>query len=133
MPVDLTWGNTTGGVDFFNQFDLNHFAFSILGQNSQLPALPGLVKSKAQNQNKLKFPLASPPQVNSNLAVNFKLPSQALAGIRFRPTDYCQSGQHRFLYQQTIRLQSDHFPLSQTDWEIPVLPPLASYTVSFDL
>ena len=133
VPVDPTWGNTTGGVDFFNQFDLNHFAFSILGQNSQLPAPAGAYKIESSKSKQVEVSFGQPPQVNSNLAVNFKLPSQALAGIPVPGQLIIANLGNTALYQQTIRLQSDHFPLSQTDWEIPVLPPLASYTVSFDL
>jgi hypothetical protein len=37
VPVDPTWENTSGGVDYFNQFDLNHIVFAINGQSSELP------------------------------------------------------------------------------------------------
>jgi hypothetical protein len=37
IPVDPTWGNTTGGVDYFNQFDFNHFTFAHNGVSSQTP------------------------------------------------------------------------------------------------
>lgn len=35
--VDPTWQDTTGGVDYFNQFDLNHIVFSIYGISSTEP------------------------------------------------------------------------------------------------
>lgn len=37
IPVDPTWGNTTGGVNYFDQFDLNHLVFAVNGQSSTLP------------------------------------------------------------------------------------------------
>lgn len=37
QPVDPTWGNTTGGVDYFHQFDLNHIVFALNGKSSTLP------------------------------------------------------------------------------------------------
>lgn len=44
IPVDPTWGSTTGGVDFFNKLDLRHFAFVIHGQSSREPYPPGSYK-----------------------------------------------------------------------------------------
>ena len=44
VSIDPTWGNTTGGVDFFNKLDLRHFAFVIHGKDSQKPYPPGSYK-----------------------------------------------------------------------------------------
>ncbi len=41
IQVDPTWGNTTGGVDFFSKLDLNHFAFVIHGQSPYQPLPAG--------------------------------------------------------------------------------------------
>jgi len=35
--VDPTWGDTTGGMDYFSQTDLNHIVFAINGISSVLP------------------------------------------------------------------------------------------------
>ncbi|MFC1789921.1 transglutaminase family protein [Patescibacteria group bacterium] len=44
LSIDPTWGNTTGGQDYFSSFDLNHFTFVIHGQDSQRPHPPGSYK-----------------------------------------------------------------------------------------
>jgi transglutaminase-like putative cysteine protease len=44
VPVDPTWGSTTGGIDYFSKLDLRHFAFVIHGQNPVLPYPPGSYK-----------------------------------------------------------------------------------------
>lgn len=44
IPVDPTWGSTTGGVDFFNKLDLRHFAFVIHGKSATMPYPPGSYK-----------------------------------------------------------------------------------------
>lgn len=41
IMVDPTWGNTTGGVDYFNTLDFDHVAFVIKGQNSDYPIPAG--------------------------------------------------------------------------------------------
>ncbi len=44
IPIDPTWGSTTGGVDFFNKLDLRHFAFVIHGKSPREPYPPGSYK-----------------------------------------------------------------------------------------
>lgn len=34
IPVDPTWGSTTGGVDYFNKLDLRHFTFVAHGETN---------------------------------------------------------------------------------------------------
>jgi len=44
IPVDPTWGATTGGADYFSNLDLRHFTFVIHGVDPQLPYPPGSYK-----------------------------------------------------------------------------------------
>ena len=44
IPIDPTWGSTTGGVDFFNKLDLRHFTFVIHGVDSVKPYAAGSYK-----------------------------------------------------------------------------------------
>ena len=44
VPVDPTWGDTTGGVDYFTKLDLRHFAFVIHATDPQKPYPPGSFK-----------------------------------------------------------------------------------------
>ncbi len=44
VPIDPTWGNTTGGVNYFDQFDFNHLVFTINGHSSTLPYGAGAYK-----------------------------------------------------------------------------------------
>lgn len=44
IPIDPTWGSTTGGVDYFNKLDLRHFTFVIHGADPQIPFPPGSYK-----------------------------------------------------------------------------------------
>lgn len=57
QQVDPTWEQTTGGADFYNQFDLNHIVFAINGASSTSPAPVGLTDT--QNQA-VKVTFASP-------------------------------------------------------------------------
>jgi len=52
VPVDPTWENTSGGVDYFNQFDLNHIVFAINGQSSELPYPAGSYRLQGEENQK---------------------------------------------------------------------------------
>lgn len=51
VPIDPTWGNTTGGVDYFSKFDLSHITFAIHGKSSTDPLPAGFYKT-ADNPQK---------------------------------------------------------------------------------
>ena len=50
IPVDPTWGSTTGGEDFFSKLDLRHFTFVNHGKSATLPYPPGSYKLGANPQ-----------------------------------------------------------------------------------
>jgi len=52
QPIDPTWENTTGGVDYFNHFDLNHIVLAINGESSTLPYPAGSYKTDKQQKEK---------------------------------------------------------------------------------
>lgn len=52
IMVDPTWGNTTGGVDYFNTLDFNHIAFVIKGLDSNYPVPAGGYKLTSNKNNK---------------------------------------------------------------------------------
>lgn len=52
IQIDPTWGNTTGGIDYFSQFDLNHIVFSINGTSSKHPNPAGSYKVLTEAETK---------------------------------------------------------------------------------
>lgn len=46
VMVDPTWESTSGGVDYFNKFDLNHLVLAIRGSSSQAPSVTDNVEVK---------------------------------------------------------------------------------------
>jgi transglutaminase-like putative cysteine protease len=49
VMIDPTWGNTTGGVDYFYTLDFDHFAFAIKGIDSSYPVPAGGYKISKNN------------------------------------------------------------------------------------
>ncbi len=81
IPVDPTWGNTTGGVDFFDKLDLRHFTFVIHATDSENPPPPGSYKLGPNPQKDVfvsfgKLPDNKTPSIKltakkkANLAIN---------------------------------------------------------------
>lgn len=82
VMVDPTWENTTGGVDYFNKLDLNHFVFAIKGISSQEPIPAGSYKYQGQDSQDIKVSLSEvdflgKPQID----VSTDVPNPILAGF----------------------------------------------------
>lgn len=58
VMVDPTWENTTGGVDYFNKLDLNHFTFVIKGSSSTEPIPAGSYKFVGDDSHDVKVSLS---------------------------------------------------------------------------
>ncbi|TSC86051.1 MAG: Transglutaminase protein [Microgenomates group bacterium Gr01-1014_7] len=58
VMVDPTWENTTGGVDYFDKLDLNHFSFVIKGSSSEYPIPAGSYKYIGEDSQDVKVTLS---------------------------------------------------------------------------
>lgn len=73
IPIDPTWGNTTGGINYFDQFDFNHIVFAINGASSTTPYAAGSYKRENQNTKDVtvKFGKEEPlPNLQLSLKIN---------------------------------------------------------------
>ena len=71
VQVDPTWEKTTGGIDYFNHLDLNHFAFVIHGTDSQYPPPPGSYQDNGSGNKTVNVTFATGPIIqNDDLGKN---------------------------------------------------------------
>lgn len=71
IPVDPTWGSTTGGVDYFSKLDLRHFTFVIHGKSSTKPYPAGSYKLGSNPQKDVFVSFGTLPQErNSKLSID---------------------------------------------------------------
>lgn len=71
IPVDPTWGSTTGGVDYFSKLDLRHFTFVIHGKSSTKPYPAGSYKLGANPQKDVFVSFGTlPSERNSKISIN---------------------------------------------------------------
>lgn len=78
IPIDPTWGSTTGGVDFFDKLDLRHFTFVIHGADDTKPYAPGSYKLGSNPQKdvyvsfgKLSSQTTSFPEISASFKPSF--------------------------------------------------------------
>jgi len=135
-PVDPTWGNTTGGVNYFDQFDLNHIAFAINGSSSTLPYPAGSYKATQQSESKdvtvsfaPDFP-DLPPQLEVELLPAFHLGVPLPGNYRLK----IKNLQGRAWYTTSITATSTQTvaSLPQTI-DIPQLLPFETLEIAFNL
>lgn len=67
IPIDPTWGSTTGGVDYFSKLDLRHFAFVIHGNDSVKPFPPGSYKLGVNPQKDVFVSFGKLPQERNSV------------------------------------------------------------------
>lgn len=82
VMIDPTWENTTGGVDYFNKLDLNHFTFIVKGLSSEEPIPAGSYKYKGQDSRDVKVSLSENDFLGkAQLDVQIEAGNPVLAGF----------------------------------------------------
>ncbi len=83
IPVDPSWADTTGGVNYFDKLDFNHITFAVLGESSELPYPAGFYKKDGEQSKDVNIQFSQkkmeiPPE---KLAVEFVFPSIVHSGF----------------------------------------------------
>ncbi len=82
IMIDPTWGNTTGGVDYFNTLDFDHFAFVIKGQDSSYPVPAGGYKlSQDKNLKDVNVKIGGDFNPSVALKPDINLQNEAMGGF----------------------------------------------------
>ncbi len=76
IQIDPTWGSTTGGIDFFHTFDLNHMAFAIKGQSSVYPFPAGSYKNPKVDSKDVEVAFGSMSDIDDYENIKLSLISQ---------------------------------------------------------
>lgn len=133
IPIDPTWGNTTGGVDFFNQNDLNHFAFVFQGQDSQYPIPAGAYKTNDQQTKDVEVAFGQPLPHQPQTSLTFDLPDKFLAGVPLKGNLILKNTGNIALYNQTIKLSAAKIKLNQDHWTIAFLAPFSQFSLPLEI
>jgi len=127
LATDPTWEDTTGGIDYFNNFDLNHIALAINGSSSTLPYPAGSYSGQADEKNKkiyLEFSKTELAPILPNLDIN--LLTKKVYGVNI-PGNYeveisNQTGRVWYLSDIKISSQEGRVETSQKEKIDKILP-----------
>ncbi len=133
IPVDPTWGNTTGGIDFFNSTDLNHFTFAILGLDSEYPIPAGAYKEINQTSKDVQIDFGESVEKQESASLSFNLPASAISGMPVKGQVLVKNTGNIALYNQKIELNSEHFDLEESNFNLAIIPPFSTKTIDFTL
>jgi len=138
IPVDPTWGKTTGGVDYFSKTDLNHFAFVIHGENSGYPYPAGSYKLEDSLGKDVQVGFGEYSKTleakTSDLKVKFDLPEEIFWGKTEKGKITLKNNGQNALYNLDLQVQSQGLELlSSENKKIKILPPLASIEIPLSL
>jgi transglutaminase-like putative cysteine protease len=131
IMVDPTWGNTTGGVDYFNTLDFDHIAFVINGEASDYPIPAGGYKLLTDKNTKdVDVQIGSSfDQKVEMLNSNIQIPDTLVAGL---PTDgfitIFNTGKS-FIQEQEVLASTNYLTPRSQNFTIKDVPPYGSVNI----
>lgn len=131
IMVDPTWGNTTGGVDYFNTLDFDHIAFVVKGEASDYPIPAGGYKLLTDaNTKDVDVQIGSTFDQNATtLNADVQIPDTLIAGL---PTDgdikVTNVGKN-LVEEQTITVSTNHLMPKAQNFTVKNIPPYGFVTV----
>lgn len=112
IMVDPTWGSTTGGVDYFNKLDFDHFAFAIKGMNSASPIPAGGYKYSHDKDSKdiqVSFTTEPLQDTKPTFTTESTIPEVAIAGLPVEGNILLRNTSSTYIPSQMIYLSTGTF------------------------
>lgn len=108
IMVDPTWGNTTGGVDYFNLLDFDHIAFVIKGLNSSYPVPAGGYKLQGNEDVKdvEVFFVNEDVEHTQHFELEDDFPSHIQSGLPIQATITLKNTGNSLLDAQKVMIES---------------------------
>jgi hypothetical protein len=124
VPVDPTWANTTGGVNYFDKLDFNHIVFAHYGKSSDYPYPAGFYRKSGKTTKDVTVTFASSRyiQPTSKLATNISFPKLVTAGIVARGTVSVENIIGAAVPSAAITIQSTPVDVAITKTETNIPP-----------
>lgn len=130
IMVDPTWGNTTGGVDYFDVLDFDHFAFVIKGQDSSYPVPAGGYKlEKNRSEKDVDVSVSSVFNKNQSFKTFIDIPESALPGFPVIGNIKIENTGNAVLENQDININSSLLSAETRSIHIEKVLPFASVDV----
>jgi len=135
VMVDPTWGNTTGGVDYFNTLDFDHFTFVIKGKDSTYPVPAGGYKlSQDKNLKDVNVEIDGDFKPTVALLPNINLQNEVMGGFPVDLIIKVQNSGNSISENQNFMISTDYLNPKQQTIYFQKIPPygFAEIPVAFD-
>lgn len=132
IMVDPTWANTTGGVDYFNIFDVDHFAFVVKGKNSMYPIPAGGYKFNDNSKKNIDISFAKTFEVHpSKIELSSHIVPSGISGFPLHGEITVKNMGSTKLDKQNIQIVDEAGKIS--DLIFTNIPPFGSSTLLFSI
>jgi hypothetical protein len=131
IMVDPTWGSTTGGVDYFNTFDFDHFAFVVKGESSTLPIPAGGYTNSNDTGNKdIEIGFATQiPDNTPSFSLDSTIPSVTIAGFPIQGNVVIKNTGSSYVPSELLLLATDNFSPHTQSLQTAGVPPFGTLDV----
>lgn len=132
VMIDPTWGNTTGGLDYFNVLDFDHLAFVIKGKSSEYPIPAGGYKTSTTHEAKdveVSFGTMEDISPYQDSKINLVIPKKVLPFFPIRGNLIVENKGNILLFPQTIKLSTSDLIPSTQYFTTQNLPPLGKQII----
>ncbi len=135
IPVDPTWEKTTGGLDYFSRVDLNHFVFTIHGQNSKEPYPAGSYKTNEELTKDVQVVFGEyETETPYQLEVAFNLPKEIFFELKSGGEVVVKNNGPSAVYNLPLNLEATALTLNDpTETVITILPPFGQEEIPVSL
>lgn len=132
VMVDPTWGNTTGGLDYFNILDFDHLTFVVKGKNSEYPISAGGYKTSLNSDTKdveVSFGKTEDLASFVNFKLDFDFPKEALPFIPIQGNLIIENKGNTLLPAQTVKISTNDLLPSAQYFTSQSLPPFGKQII----
>jgi len=129
IQIDPTWGNTTGGLNFFDKFDLDHISFVRHGVDSSYPITAGSYKYAGVETKDVEISFSNDFDIEEAISFVGKLPDSGITGLPIFGIYGIKNNSNIALYQYPLSSKLIHngSVLKDDNIVISSLPPFGSY------
>ncbi len=131
IPIDPTWGSTTGGVDFFSKLDLRHFTFVVHGKSDIKPYAPGSYKLGPNPQKDIFVSFGKLPQDRTSMITLTATPKRTIPFFDYLYSVKVENPGPVALYSVYPSIYFDN-SLKNRDF-IEILPPYSQYELKINV
>lgn len=129
VMVDPTWGNTTGGSDYFDVFDFDHIVFVKKGMDSDYPIPAGGYKFTIDSKDvRISFADKSDFVKRSFVSMESSIPTYATTIFPINGHVTIQNTGNSAIHNKSVKIKSD-LSLNQEEFAIDFLPPYGKVVV----